>query len=35
MWLAQQTAFDLWQARKALKKARALAAVRSAGRRTA
>jgi addiction module HigA family antidote len=34
-WLAQQTAYDLWQARQALKKSKALAAVRSAGRHAA
>lgn len=35
VWLAQQTAFDLWQARVAAKKSKALAAVKSAGRRAA
>ena len=34
-WLAQQTAYDLWQARQALKKTKALAAVRSARRHAA
>ena len=34
-WLAQQIAYDLWQARQALKKTKALAAVRSAGRHAA
>ena len=35
LWLAQQTAYDLWQARKTLKKTRALANVRSVGHRAA
>lgn len=34
-WLAQQTAYDLWQARQVLKKTKALAAVRSASRHAA
>jgi addiction module HigA family antidote len=34
-WLAQQTAYDLWQARQAVKKTRALATVRIASRRHA
>jgi len=34
-WLAQQTAYDLWQARDNLKKTKALAGVRSAARRAA
>jgi len=33
VWLAQQAAYDLWQARMALKKTKALARVRSASRR--
>jgi len=35
VWLAQQTAYDLWQARTSLKKSRALLAIKSAGRRAA
>jgi len=35
LWLAQQTAYDLRQARETLKKTRALAAVRSVGHRAA
>lgn len=35
VWLAQQTAFDLWQARIAAKKSKALSAVKSVGRRAA
>ena len=34
-WLAQQTAYDLWQARQVLKKTKALATVRSAARHAA
>jgi antitoxin HigA-1 len=34
-WLAQQTAYDLWQARETLKKTKALATVWSARRRAA
>jgi addiction module HigA family antidote len=34
-WLAQQSAYDLWQARQTLKRTKALAAVRSAGRHAA
>lgn len=34
-WLAQQAAYDLWQARQVLKKAKALAKVRSAARHAA
>lgn len=35
VWLAQQTAFDLWQERQAMKRTKALATVRSAGRHAA
>ena len=35
LWLAQQTAYDLWRARGTLKKTRALATVRSVGHRAA
>ena len=35
VWLAQQTAFDLWQARAALKKTKALARIRSASHQAA
>jgi addiction module HigA family antidote len=35
VWLAQQTAYDLWQERLVMKKTKALAAVRSAGRQQA
>ena len=35
VWLAQQTAYDLWQARVTLKKTKALARVRSAGHQAA
>ncbi len=35
VWLAQQTAFDLWQARAALKKSKVLARVRSASHQAA
>jgi addiction module HigA family antidote len=35
VWLAQQTAFDLWQARVTLKKTKALARVRSASHQAA
>lgn len=35
VWLAQQTAYDLWQARVALKKTKALARVRSASHQAA
>ena len=35
LWLTQQTAYDLWQARETLKRTKALAAVRSVGHRAA
>jgi antitoxin HigA-1 len=35
VWLAQQTAYDLWQERQEMKKTKALATVRSAGRHAA
>jgi len=35
VWLAQQTAYDLWQARVNLKKTKALARVRSASHQAA
>lgn len=35
MWLAQQTAFDLWRARAALKKTKVLARIRSASHQAA
>lgn len=35
VWLAQQTAYDLWQARMTLKKTRALARVKSASNQAA
>ena len=35
MWLAQQTAYDLWQARAVLKKTKALARIKSASHRAA
>ena len=35
VWLAQQTAYDLWQARVTLKKTKALARVRSASHQAA
>ena len=35
VWLAQQTAYDLWQARLALKKSKTLQAVKSAAKRAA
>jgi addiction module HigA family antidote len=35
VWLAQQTAYDLWQERLAMRKTKALASVRSAGRHAA
>ena len=34
-WLAQQTAYDLWQARMALKKSKSLSSVKAASRRAA
>jgi addiction module HigA family antidote len=35
VWLAQQTAYDLWQERQSMKRTKALATVRSAGRQAA
>jgi plasmid maintenance system antidote protein VapI len=35
VWLAQQTAYDLWHARLALKKSKALQGVKSAAKRAA
>ena len=35
LWLAQQTAYDLWQARVALKKSKALANIKPLGRKVA
>ena len=35
LWLAQQTAYDLWQARVALKKSKALADIKPVGRNAA
>ena len=35
VWLTQQTAYDLWQERQAMKRTKALATVRSAGRHAA
>jgi len=35
VWLAQQTAYDLWQARAALKKTKAFARIRSASHQAA
>ena len=35
VWLAQQSAYDLWQARLALKKSKALQGVKSAAKRAA
>ena len=35
VWLAQQTAFDLWQARAAMKKSEVLARIRSASHQAA
>jgi addiction module HigA family antidote len=35
LWLAQQTAYDLWQARVALRKSKALAVIKPVGRKAA
>ena len=35
LWLAQQTAYDLWQARVALKKSKALTNIKPIGRKVA